>query len=72
MEESIVVRMSTVKNSMLIMPEPYATVARTMPGPPLAFIVMAKLSFVELLTLPGMRKSHVPMNSSDAEEREES
>ena len=34
-----------------------------MPGPPLAFIVMAKFIFVFILSPDGRSKSHVPINS---------
>ena len=63
MEESIVVSIRTVKNSRLMMLYEYATVASTMPGPPLAFIVIAKFILVLILSPEGKSNSHVPMNS---------
>ena len=38
--------------------------ARTIPGPPRAFIVMAKFSFAGLVIFENNSKSHVPANSS--------
>ena len=42
----------------------YATVAKTIPGPPRAFIVIAKFNLVLILSPENKSKSHVPMNSS--------
>ncbi len=63
-DESIVVRMSTVKNSREMMLYEYATVARTMPGPPRAFIVTAKFSFDARFRSVNWTISSVPIASS--------